>query len=100
MTKIITLEKGDDGVYVTSGVVEEVKPEVKQEESINVERVKEQLSAAQKQILAEHKRLAKNRKANLKAHKFIADHGDKASEFLKGIQTSVTIFNSIKKLMK
>jgi hypothetical protein len=93
MTKIITLEKGDDGVYTATGKVEEA---IKEEPKVyKVQEVKRQ----------QPKRRRKNpiydeQFETEDVHKFIAKNGDKASEFLKGVQTSVNAFNLIKKMIK
>ena len=96
MTKIITLEKGNDGVYVSSGIAEEDTP--KEEPKI----FKMPEYEPPKAIKIKKKKTKQYTEGieQIEVHRFIANHGDKAGEFLKGVETSVKAFNLLKKLMK
>lgn len=100
MTKIITLEKGNDGVYAPTGEVE-IKQDVIAEEKIQVFRVPE-VPLRKKPIRRRKSKAVIDGNAipSIEVHRFIASNGDKATEFLKGIQSSVNAFNLIKKLIK
>lgn len=94
MAKIITLEKGNDGIYTATGTVEEEKP--KEEPKV----FKVQEAEKPKQKRRKKNPIYDEQFEEVEVHRFIAKNADKASEFLKGVQTSVQAFNLIKKLIR
>jgi tripartite-type tricarboxylate transporter receptor subunit TctC len=97
--KIITLEKGNDGVYTSTGEVEEqqeIRQEIRQESKQEIRKVPERRQTRSRK----HVRQNPMSITNEDVHRFIAKNGDKASEFMRGLETSVKAFNLIKKMMK
>jgi len=88
MTKILTLEKGKDGVYRAIG--KECDDDLKEKE----ERYKIN-NEVNKEITI---RKIKNIREQEKVSRFIVNNGVKAEDFLKGIVEVVKIVKMIKKL--
>jgi len=89
MPKIITLEKGNDGVYTASGEVIEI-PEIK------IESNKETIVINKTSI----KKINKKLKRQENVSRFIVNNGDKAESFLNGMTEVIKIANIIRKVIK
>lgn len=99
MAKIITLEKGNDGVYTATGKIEEEKVEDKsKKENERVYKVPESNRRNTKQTRRKKNPIYDDEFETEDIQRFIANNGDKASEFLKGIQTTVKALNLLRKI--
>ncbi len=88
MPKVITLEKAADGSYVAPK-----NAKVEEYEEPKISMLDEMAQYERTVVMPEYRK-------RHKTHKFIVDNGQKASEFLYGVNKTVKLLMLVKKLIK